>query len=117
MYRTWIIMLMVFTVASCGEKQDPFSGDSGVNEDVTYTKEIKPILDTNCTGCHASDKQGADRNGAPVGINFDTYADAKANATRANSRIQAGTMPPGGSALSVEDKAFFQTWLDKGLKE
>ena len=61
--------------------------------------------------------RGGDRNGAPVDVNLDTYTDAVANASRANARIQGGTMPPGSGGLSSEDRALFQAWLDQGLLE
>lgn len=76
---------------------------------VTYTNDIKDLLDTNCIGCHGGDHPTA-------GIKLDTYTSAKANANAANEKIQSGQMPPGGP-LSAEEKALFQNWLDDGLLE
>jgi hypothetical protein len=103
---------------SCGTKNDPVGslpGD-GLPETVTYTEHIRPLLEDNCTGCHASTLQGADRNGAPTGIDFDTYANATQWAEQGNARIQAGSMPPSGG-LTSNDRALFQKWVDQGLLE
>jgi hypothetical protein len=76
---------------------------------ITYTSDIKDLLDTNCVGCH---KAGH----ASGGIQLDTYTTAKSNANAANEKIQSGQMPPGGP-LSAGEKALFQDWLDDGLLE
>jgi uncharacterized membrane protein len=104
-------------VLGCGQKQDPFGPDGGIVETVTYTAQVKPLLDGHCIRCHATTKQGASRSGAPIGLDYNTYSVASANAQRANQQIQAGSMPPGGPALASNDKAIFQAWLDQGLLE
>jgi uncharacterized membrane protein len=103
--------------SGCGEEQDP-GGDDDVVVDagVTYTEHIKPILDGACISCHASYLAGADRNGAPEGVDFDTFEAASASGSAANTRIQAGTMPPSG-ALTSEQQAVFQKWVDEGFPE
>ncbi len=103
-------------MGGCGEKQDPYGPDAGVDEDVTYGLQIKPILDANCTRCHASDKQGAARNGASVGFDYDTYEAAVETADQANAQIQAGAMPVGGQ-LRDKEKGLFQAWVDQGTPE
>jgi hypothetical protein len=110
-------VLLAFNLTACGEKQDPFGGgDGGVDGEVTYGNQIGPLLEANCVPCHDSAKSGAERNGAPLGVDFDNYTDAKNSALGANTRIQAGTMPPTG-APSTGDKALFQAWVDQGMKE
>jgi hypothetical protein len=95
-------------------------GDSALGGDgpttVTYCHQIKPVLDNYCTSCHSSALSGAARNGAPVGVDLDTYAGAVANANRSNIRIQANTMPPGGG-VPANQRALFSTWVDTGLIE
>ena len=85
------LLVLVSFAIGCGEKQDP-AGDADFQIDcgVTYTEHVKPILDANCISCHASNLEGADRNGAPEGIDFDSYGAAKASGDEANTRIQAG---------------------------
>ncbi len=122
------ITVFLVLVPSCGEKQDPVGAtDAGMDgqadgqnqsddDAVSYSKQIASLLNTHCVSCHATTNSGAQRNGAPIGVDFDTYDSAKASAQRANTRIQAGTMPPAGP-LSDEEKALFQSWLDQGTRE
>jgi hypothetical protein len=114
----FVICLCSFMIiAACGDKQDPvhvFDGDG--SEVVTYSSDIKPLLENNCLRCHSVSVSGSDRNGAPVDINFDTYDDIYSHADIANQRIQSGTMPPTGS-LSDQEKALFQQWIADGKLE
>jgi uncharacterized membrane protein len=105
-------------LAACEEKLDPFveGGQQQLPDTVSYNDHIRPLLEGHCTGCHASHRQGADRNGAPVGIDLDTYSDAVAWAERSNARIQAGSMPPSGGVSDYE-RALFQRWVDQGTPE
>lgn len=113
----WVIALSVGIGSfSCGEKQDPLGGDGGDVGDVSYENGLKAILDANCISCHATGAQGADRSGAPNGVNFDTYSATVESADRADSQIQSGGMPPAGP-LSDLEKAIFQAWIDQGMKE
>ncbi|MFH1071071.1 MAG: FlgD immunoglobulin-like domain containing protein [Candidatus Glassbacteria bacterium] len=47
-------------------------------------------------------------------MNFDTYDLAKVNASLANTRVQAGIMPPASSGLTLTaaQKALFQDWIN-----
>lgn len=103
-------------LVGCGEKQDPGGGGSSGSGSVTYSEDVAPIFDANCIGCHAAYREGAERNGAPVDVNFDTYEGAEESGERANTRVQAGSMPPPGP-LSAEDKETFQAWADEGFPE
>jgi uncharacterized membrane protein len=122
-----LVCVVALQALGCGEKLDPKpakgseppGGDGGVDTvaEVVYSSNvatIKPLLDTYCAGCHSSALSGTDRNGAPAGIDFDTYEGAVANAEEGNDEIQSGGMPPSGG-LSDEDKRLFQLWLDTGL--
>ena len=71
-----------------------------------------------CTTCHASTLTGLARNLATVGVDFDTYEGAKANAARAVVRLVAGSMPPVGSnkpSTTVEQA--IMTWSDCGTPQ
>jgi uncharacterized membrane protein len=123
-----LICILAVQAFGCGEKLDPkpaknssaTGGDGGVDSDlpVVYASDVatvKPILDKYCIGCHSSELSGADRSGAPTGINFDTYKGAAANAEIGNDEIQSGGMPPSGSGLTADEKRLFQRWVDTGL--
>ena len=65
----------------------------------TYTQVLQQIFQPSCLSCHSSNLTGTARNGAPVGVNFDTFANAAStptgavngqpNQVRANTRVQA----------------------------
>jgi len=120
MFRCAAVAGLAIVIATgCGEKQDPGGGagdDADVDGGVTYSEHVAPILDGHCIGCHSGYLEGADRNGAPPGVDFDTYEAAVESGDAANVRIQAGSMPPSGS-LSAGDKAIFQAWVDEGFPE
>ena len=82
----------------------------------TYTQVLDQIFQPRCLGCHSSNLVGAARNGAPVGVDYNTFANATSgtNETRANVRIQAGTMPPGGG-LSGSLMTLMQAWANGGF--
>jgi len=117
--RLGLVAAALFVIG-CSDKDDPVSstgGNGGNPQDtVTYTADIKTVLDSRCISCHASSLQGAARNGAPAGVNFDTYNAAVASGNRANVRIQAGTMPPAGG-IPQSERDLFQQWIDQGLLE
>ena len=90
--------------------QGPEAGSkSDVGSTVTYTSQIKQLLDTNCTSCHG----GAN---PQSGIDLSSYANASKNASIANSVIQSGAMPPAG-ALSTANKQLFQSWVTAGTPQ
>ncbi len=113
------VLLMAVCCGGCGSKADPVQVGGGADVAqaacVDYAR-VQPILAAHCTGCHAASRQGAARAGAPVGVDLDDYAGARAHAERSNLRMQAGTMPPGGGPSSGE-RATFQAWLDAGSPE
>jgi uncharacterized membrane protein len=114
-----IASMAMFISCGCDEKMDPVQGNGDldpIDEQVTYTTDIKPILDRSCIGCHATTVSGADREGAPIGVDYDTYELAKATATEANDRIQAGTMPV-AAPLADEEKNLFDHWVKQGLTQ
>ena len=107
-----------FFMIGCGDKFDPvqeFDFDPNEsNELVTYVDDIQPLLETHCLLCHSADNQGVDRNGAPIGINFDTYEDIIIWVNETSLRIQSGTMPPTGG-IPQDERILFQRWIDDGL--
>lgn len=119
-HRTMIALCCVclcFFFTGCGDKEDPIrTSDATVDVEgpVTYSSHIRGMLESYCLGCHSDSRQGSDRKGAPVSVNFDTYEDIVAWADNAGRRIQSGTMPPGGG-ISDTDRALFRKWTDEGM--
>jgi uncharacterized membrane protein len=56
---------------------------------------------TSCGNCHSSELVGAARNGAPTGIDYDTYDSAVRFAEKAAEEVNEGAMPPGGAATAL----------------
>jgi len=117
----WVAMCAVTGgLWACGEKIDPVQAfdlaavpDAPAGAVVSWCREVRPILEQWCTGCHASSRTGAGRSGAPAGVDYDTYALASANADRGLARLQARSMPPGGSVPQGEIRTV-ALWIDQG---
>jgi hypothetical protein len=87
------------------------TAQQGPAAQTTYTDVMRDIFVPFCLQCHSSTLSGAARNAAPVGVDFNTFANAtfNDNEVRANVRIQAGTMPPTGG-LPGNLRALMQDW-------
>ncbi len=120
LFFTSLAFFVTISLSGCGDKADPVrspdGSDGGQSGSTTYTLGIKEIFDQHCIRCHSHVNTGAQRNGAPPEVNFDTYESAIKSAQRANARIQAGTMPPDGG-IPEEQRALFQKWIDNGTPQ
>jgi hypothetical protein len=112
--RGWA--LLVFTACGGPEDTDPLC-DRGVP--LTYESFGRGFLDTHCNGCHSSIIAPAQRNGAPTGIDFDTYEGVLQFSERLEVRVIAAAvddddatnpMPPGGGP-TAEELAMLHEWL------
>jgi hypothetical protein len=63
-YRTWICFLLscsvFFVLVNCSYKKG--DAPTPVNPNISYTKDIKPILIANCYVCHTDTSTNPDRN-------------------------------------------------------
>jgi len=123
--RRWVsvltLALPMALFVGCGTEgdDDTPSGDEPV---VDCTGTVPTYSEVTmwpaCTSCHSSALSGGDRGGAPPGINYDTYAGAKANAALGVSEVYEGAMPyPDGSGVTDEQKTAFYTWAKCGTPE
>jgi len=89
-------------------------GNDGPNIDCTTATVPKFAAMTawaKCTTCHSSTLASDARRGAPAGINYDNYADARTHAQQAMDQVYAGEMPlPGNPELTEEEKTQIYTW-------
>lgn len=89
-------------------------GNDGPNIDCTTATVPKFAAMTawaKCTTCHSSTLASDARRGAPAGINYDNYADARTHAQLAMDQVYAGEMPlPGNPELTEEEKTQIYTW-------
>lgn len=80
---------------------------------------LEQVFSINCLSCHSSTKSGADRNGAPAGLNWDDYASAAAHGNRIIARaVTLKTMPPAFSGiptLDMEQQNAMLAWQAAGF--
>ena len=83
--------------------------------DFTYETYAKGFFDSWCAGCHSPAIPEGERQGAPVGVDFDTHAKVVAASDRILARAigPEPTMPPvGGGAAWERDR--IEAWLRCG---
>lgn len=114
-HSTLVVLAMALAACGGGEGGKPPTIDCSTVTVPSYAAvELWPL----CTSCHSSTSTGTDREMAPVGVNFDTYAAAKAQAASAAAQVNAGIMPP-MTALqpSAAQKAQLYAWALCGTPE
>ncbi len=100
-------LLLLAIVAACGTDADTQCAAT------SYSTVGEPYLASWCRGCHSVDLPPGMRQAAPVGVNFDTLADVRAQLLPLQTSIANGTMPPEGGP-SAEETAMMMTWLTCG---
>jgi hypothetical protein len=88
-----------------------YKGPAGVPaNNVTYTKDIKPLITENCVSCHRPNNNPR--------LDLSNYAQVKAAAEQKGliGRVLSGAMPPSG-ALANEPKKLFSAWSQAGFPE
>lgn len=93
---------------SCKKKEKTSASCSGT---ISYTTNITPILNQNCTSCHnASNAKG--------GYNLTTYSNVKSNAGIILNSMRhtsgASSMPQGASQLATSIIDQFDCWVQQG---
>ncbi|MEP3570022.1 MAG: hypothetical protein ABJN28_07895, partial [Flavobacteriaceae bacterium] len=89
-----ILPLLSMFILSCSSDSEsdvlpPDDDDGGIVENgITYTADIRPIITSNCVGCHANPPT----NGAPFSLT--TFQDVSNRANSVFTRTNNGTMPP-----------------------
>jgi len=123
MKKTIVLTLLLAAFASCSDSETvqdietpPTPNPPDPTTAITYTKNVKSIIDANCIGCHQSGRSAAFR---PL----TTYAQVKAAVESAGllTRIQLqngeqGIMPQGGR-MSQANIDLIVKWNTDGLKE
>lgn len=81
-------------------------GETGIS----WSGEIKSIVDTNCaiSGCHVSGGQSP---------NLSSFSTLKNNASAIKSRVVGRVMPPDGRTISQEQIDKIACWVDDGAKQ
>ncbi len=124
MPRPWVVLVPLLLASCAGERSDyPYGSDAGQGSTATAPSglpcDVAQILQAHCTSCHSDPPMM----GVPMGLA--TYADLTAAsaaypgetyAQRSLTRMQAGTMPPGGGT-SAQDLSTFQAWVVSGTPQ
>ncbi|WP_228455241.1 hypothetical protein [Chryseobacterium sp. Tr-659] len=106
-----LILSVTLIITACDSRTyEEISDNTPITTPVNYTKDVKPIVDNNCIGCHSG-------NFKPL----ETYDQVKNNINGIIDRIQRpsgdpGKMPQGGS-LSAAQINIFIKWKADGLTE
>lgn len=109
-----LIILTSVTMASCTTTEIPLDEVTDpIIELVTYTGDVKTIIDSNCIGCHGTSSPQA-------GLSLVTYQQVRTAAENGNliTRMNNATnpMPPSG-ILSANVRAIIDAWADDGFLE
>jgi hypothetical protein len=85
-----------------------YDGDDGI---------LANIFRQKCLGCHSASLPAGQRDGAPEGVNFDTFEGAKNEGDEIIERaVTLSNMPPSGS-LSDAEKQALSNWQTLGFPE
>ena len=120
-----ICCITIFSSSCVNNKKDVLFACDSTN--VSFSKNIKPILVNNCNSCHST--LNAPNNGA--GIALETYTDiinsgyVDDSTTLANggdggkfvTDVQSGKMPKSASKLSDCDATKIKNWVFEGSKD
>ena len=119
-FRTGLVLGLLGSVSLIGCSNDVVC-DSTLEQTVTYTADIEPMFEAKCNYCHNHEKVGHEREGAPVGVDYTTYAASVANAMGALDEIVAGEMPPLCEACpsvpNAEQANLLCNWIKQGTPE
>lgn len=110
----YLLSSAVVLMACESKTYEEISDNTPITEVVKYEADVKPIIETNCIGCHSPGGPAASK---PL----TSYNLVKANIDNIIDRIQrpigaAGRMPP-GTSLSQTQINFFIKWKADGLTE
>jgi hypothetical protein len=104
------VLIVVYgkTLSSCSkENVSDYSLALNCNDTISYSQDIRPILENNCNGCHDT---GAG------GYSFTDHTETAANASAILNSLYGTTqlMPLGGPALPDSLIQKVQCWINQG---
>lgn len=109
----YALFVLLFLLA-CGLFGGDDSGNPACGREppLTWANFGEGFMTKHCTGCHSSLLPEPMREGAPVGVDFDTYAAVLDWAPRieATALGEAPAMPPGGGP-GADELALLEEWL------
>ena len=105
-----IASLLAIALAGCGEDAvgEDTAGSCPPTDPPTFASFGQAFFTTYCLDCHSQTKTGADRNDAPVTIDFDTRSLVRENTSRIDKQAAFGPaannrlMPPDHDAQPTD---------------
>lgn len=115
MYLVW--PALGFIAMGCSNNSTADLLEPSLTENVSYARDIKPIIDNNCLECHKNPPE----NGAPMSLSdYESLKDAITNRPLIDriSREQGaeGMMPLGGTRLPQSSINLIALWKAQGLQ-
>ncbi|WP_370899515.1 c-type cytochrome [Chryseobacterium gossypii] len=109
----YILPAAAFVIACDSRTYEEISDNTPITEQVTYAKDVKPVMDVNCMSCHSQ--------GGIASFPLENYSQVKNNIDNIIDRIgrpngDPQKMPQGG-ALSPSQINIFTKWKSDGLVE
>jgi uncharacterized membrane protein len=93
---------LALLIACSGASQDSEVSLCSSQPALSYTSFGKAFLDRYCTGCHSAYVPLSNRNGAPEGVDFESYEKVLLWRERIEARSLDLSMPPGGGPAEAE---------------
>lgn len=106
----FLLVAALGMASACGEELP----EVDCNAITVPTYSQLTVLET-CSMCHSSQRTGANRFGAPVGVDFDNYNGARDNSEHAMEEMYEGKMPPPGYEATEQEKQDFYAWAQCGF--
>jgi len=120
LFRKITFITLALTVLGCSNDSPDDLGIVPIQtgEEITYSQNVKVIIENNCVSCHAT----VPLNGAPMSLT--TLEDVK-NAIELRHLIerisrddgQTGQMPLGGPKMPQQNIDIITLWRDQGFKQ
>jgi uncharacterized membrane protein len=107
------LSVLLAALAGCTGAPAADTGACGHAPALTWANFGQGWMDKHCVGCHSSLLREDQRNGAPVGVDLDTWEDAVLWGDRIAARSVGddADMPPGGGP-SAEERRLLEEWLE-----
>lgn len=108
-FEKTLLLLVLSTTLACSDaaprEEQPIGIPVPATPICSWNGGIKTIFEKQCGSCHPGTQQ----------TDYKTFAGVKAGINAEMSRINDGTMPPGG--MKAADKKLVTDWVAKGLPE
>lgn len=111
----WVLLLLACG-ADSGDSGTAYTGACDRSPPLSWDSFGQGFMSTHCAGCHSSLYPEGMREGAPVGVDLDTYTGVLQWVDRVEARTlgEGATMPPGGGPSDAE-RALLAEWLACGV--